>query len=94
MTIVIFIGYTTVFSLLRIIPPLSLRLDTPRIAQFCGIIGVIIYTIFVGPNIPTLRAAIMAGCVILGLFLLRKPHVLESLAIAGILILIKWPYSF
>ena len=93
MTIVIFIGYTTVFCLLRIIPPLSLRLDTPRVAQICGIIGVIIYTIFVGPNIPTLRAAIMASCVILGLFLLRKPHMLESLAIAGILILIKWPYS-
>ncbi|HVN72794.1 MAG TPA: DNA internalization-related competence protein ComEC/Rec2 [Desulfomonilia bacterium] len=92
MTIIFFIGHLAVFSLLRVIPPLSLRLDTPLVAQICGIIGVISYTIFVGPNIPTIRAAIMVCCVVFGFLLLRKPHILESLAVAGIVILLKWPY--
>ena len=93
MAIIMIIGYTVIFSLLRIIPPVSLRLDAPLIAQVGAVIAVVIYTLFVGPNIPTLRAAIMACCVILSFFLHRKPHVLESLAIAGIIILILWPYS-
>ena len=93
MAIIMIIGYTVIFSLLRIIPPVSLRLDAPLIAQVGAVMAVVIYTLFVGPNIPTLRAAIMACCVILSFFLHRKPHVLESLAIAGIIILILWPYS-
>jgi competence protein ComEC len=93
MAIVMIIGYTVIFSILRIIPPVSLRLDAPLLAQVGAVIAVIIYTMFVGPNIPTLRAAIMACCVILSFFQHRKPHVLESLAIAGIIILILWPYS-
>ena len=93
MVVIIFIGYTATFSLLRVIPPLSLRIDTPLAAQMGGIIGVIIYTLFVGPNVPTLRAAIMAISCILALFVLRKSQVLESLAIAGIFILLAWPYS-
>ena len=93
MAIIMIIGYTVIFSLLRIIPPVALRLDAPLIAQVGAVMAVVIYTLFVGPNIPTLRAAIMACCVILSFFLHRKPQVLESLAIAGIIILIFWPYS-
>jgi competence protein ComEC len=93
MAIIMIIGYTVIFSLLRIIPPVGLRLDAPLLAQVGAVIAVVIYTLFVGPNIPTLRAAIMACCVILSFFLNRKPHVLESLSIAGIIILILWPYS-
>jgi competence protein ComEC len=93
MAIIMIIGYTVIFSILRIIPPISLRLDAPLLAQVGAVMAVVIYTLFVGPNIPTLRAAIMACCVILSFFLHRKPHVLESLAIAGIIILILWPYS-
>jgi competence protein ComEC len=93
MAIIMIIGYTVVFSLLRIIPPVSLRIDAPFLAQVGAVTAVVVYTLFVGPNIPTLRAAIMACCVLLSFFLHRKPHVLESLAIAGIIILILWPYS-
>jgi competence protein ComEC len=93
MVIIIFVGYTVTFSLLRFFPPFSLRLDTPLVAQIGGVIAVFIYTIFVGPNVPTMRAAIMAICVILGYFFLRKSHALEGLAVAGIFILLIWPYS-
>ena len=93
MAIIMIIGYTVIFSVLRIIPPVALRLDAPLLAQVGAVMSVVIYTLFVGSNIPTLRAAIMACCVILSFFLHRKPHVLESLAIAGIIILILWPYS-
>ena len=66
MAIIMIIGYTVIFTLLRIIPPVSLRLDAPFLAQVGAVSAVVVYTLFVGPNIPlTLRAAIMACCVIL-----------------------------
>jgi competence protein ComEC len=93
MAIIIFIGYTIAFSILRFLPFITIRIDTPLVAKVCGLIGVVIYTFFVGPIIPTLRAAIMAVSCIAGYLFLRKSHVLESLAIAGIIILSLWPYS-
>jgi competence protein ComEC len=93
MVIIIFIGYTAMFSILRISLPISVRIDTPFAAKIGGLIFVIIYTFFIGPIIPTLRAAIMAICCTSGYLFLRKAHVLESLAVAGIIILSIWPYS-
>jgi competence protein ComEC len=71
----------------------SLRIDAPLIARTGAIIGVAAYTLFVGPHIPTLRAGIMASCVILGFFLKRRAHVLDALSFAGIIVLIFWPHS-
>jgi len=93
MSIIIFICYTLIFLVLRVIPPLSLRIDSPFFARTGAVIGVVLYTYFVGPNIPTLRACIMACCILIGLTLHRKPHILDSLALAGIIILLMWPYS-
>ncbi|MBN2297682.1 MAG: DNA internalization-related competence protein ComEC/Rec2 [Deltaproteobacteria bacterium] len=91
MGIIILMGYGAVFSILRIIPPLSLRLDVPLIAKTGGILFAAAYTIFAGATVPTLRAAVMAGCVLGSLAFSRKANLLESLAFAGILILVVWP---
>ncbi|MCE5276232.1 MAG: DNA internalization-related competence protein ComEC/Rec2 [Syntrophaceae bacterium] len=93
MTIIIFICYSVSYAVLRVLIPVSLRIDTPLAARLCGLIGVIAYTLFVGTNIPTLRASIMTVSCIFSLFFLRKSNVLEGLAIAGILILSLWPRS-
>ena len=93
MGIIIVLGYTLIFTILRFMPPLALRYDTPFIAKTGGLFCAVIYTIFVGATIPTLRALIMASCLIGALAFLRKANLLESLAVAGIIILVFWPVS-
>ncbi len=93
MGIIMFLGYTAVFGVLRLIPPLSLRCDAPFVAKTGGLIAALGYTLFVGATIPTLRAAIMAGCVIGSIAFLRKANLLESLALSGIIIVFLWPAS-
>ncbi len=91
MGIIIFLGYWTVFSLLRIIPPLALRLDVPLAAKTGGVLSAAAYTVFAGATVPTIRAAVMAGCILASLAFSRKADLLESLALAGIIILVLWP---
>jgi len=91
MGIIIFLGYGAVFSLLRIIPPLALRLDTPLVAKTGGVLSAAAYTVFAGATVPAIRAAVMAGCILASLALSRKGNLLESLALAGIMILVVWP---
>ncbi len=93
MGIIIGLGYVLIFTIIRLIPPVSLRYDTPFIAKTGGLFCAVAFTIFVGATIPTLRALIMAGCLIGALAFLRKANLLESLAAAGIIILILWPVS-
>ncbi|HOO36704.1 MAG TPA: DNA internalization-related competence protein ComEC/Rec2 [Deltaproteobacteria bacterium] len=93
MGIIIVLGYVVLFTIVRLIPPLALRYDTPFMAKTGGLVCAFVYTIFVGATIPTLRAMIMASCLIGALAFLRKAYLLESLAVAGIIILIFWPVS-
>lgn len=92
MAIIFFIGYLLVFSVLRILAPFSIKVDTPFWSRIAGIICVVLYAGFIGPVIPSMRAAIMAVCTT-GYFLHRKSNILENLAVAGLAILIVWPYS-
>ncbi|MGC9323715.1 MAG: DNA internalization-related competence protein ComEC/Rec2 [Desulfomonilia bacterium] len=93
MGIIILLGCSLAYALLRLIPPLSLRLDTVQISKIFGLFCTVWYTYFVGAPISTIRAAIMAGVVIGSLLMMRKASILEGLALAGIAILIVWPRS-
>jgi competence protein ComEC len=92
MAIIFCMGHILAFSFLRILAPLSLKLDSPLWSKVFGILCVICYALFIGPIIPSMRAAIMAVCAA-GYFIHRKSNLLENLAAAGILILVIWPYS-
>lgn len=93
MGIVFLIGYAGCFTLLRLLPLLAGRLDSPFIAKLTGFAGVLLYTHFVGGSLPAVRSAIMAACVIVSLMLTRRHHLVESLSLAGILILVWMPRS-
>ena len=93
MGIVFLLGCTISFTLLRIVPQAAARIDTPFAAKLSGLASVAAYTWFVGCSIPALRAAIMAGAVILSLMLTRKGRLLEGLALAGILIVLWMPHA-
>jgi len=91
--IVMLLGYTMIFFIIRAVPALALRCDGPMVSKIAGIACALSYTAFVGPSIPTLRASIMAVSLIGSFLFLRKPDLLEGLAIAGIIILAIWPFS-
>lgn len=93
MGIVFLLGYVVSFTLLRLIPTLAGRLDTPFIAKLTGLAGVLLYAHFVGGSIPAVRSAIMVACIIVSLMLSRRHHLIESLSLAGILILLWMPRS-
>ena len=93
MGLVILLGTMAAFSLLRVIPPIAARLDTPRMARCAGLVGAIVFAWFVGPSIPTLRALIMAAVILGALFFSRRVHLASSLSLAAIVILMLWPLS-
>lgn len=91
--IVILFGYTLCFSVLRIIPFFALRLDTPLVSTLFGVVLAILYAMLVGPYVSVIRSVIMAVCLVLSLVLGRGAGLLTSLAIAGIIILVLFPYD-
>jgi competence protein ComEC len=91
--LVIFFGYLLSFNIIRIIPPLAQRLDTPLVSKAFGLICAIAYGMIVEPSFPTIRALVMA-CIVIGAFMAaRRVNLIDSLAFSGILILAFWPCS-
>ncbi len=93
MGIVFIMGYSLAFMVLRFAATFFHRMDTPFIATMAGITCVILYVLFVGYSAPAVRSAIMAGSIAISLVMTRKTSLLESLALAGIIILILLPHS-
>ncbi|MCD6569392.1 MAG: DNA internalization-related competence protein ComEC/Rec2 [Deltaproteobacteria bacterium] len=91
--LVIMFGYLISFNVLRCIPPIATRLDTPLVAKIIGLLSALLYAGLVGPYIPTIRATIMAMVVVGSLLLTRKNDITNSLAFSGIVILLIWPIS-
>ncbi len=91
--LVILFGYLLSFNIIRIIPPLAQRLDTPLVSKAFGFFCAIAYGMFVEPSFPTIRALVMA-CIVIGAFMAaRRVNLIDALAFSGILILALWPYS-
>lgn len=93
MTVVFLLGYSASFLVMRLLLPVSLRLDTPLAAQIAGLACVLCYTAFVGYSPPAARAAIMVCTAVVFLLMARRPDLIESLAFSGILILLRLPWS-
>lgn len=93
MGIVFLIGYSVVFMIVRCIIPISIRFDTPFMAKSAGLVCVILYTFFVGYSAPALRSAIMVSCFVASFIFIRRPSLIESLALSGTIILLWMPGS-
>jgi ComEC/Rec2-related protein len=91
--LVILFGYLLSFNIIRVIPPLAQRLDTPLVSKAFGLVCAIAYGMFVEPSFPTTRALVMA-CIVIGAFMTtRRVNLIDALAFSGILILAFWPHS-
>ncbi len=91
--LVILFGYLLSFNIIRLIPPLAQRLDTPLVSKAFGLVCAIAYGMFVEPSFPTTRALVMA-CIVIGAFMTaRRINLIDALAFSGIFILVIWPHS-
>ena len=77
--------------LLALWPWLALRVPVPTIALGIGALAGIAYTLLAGAQVPTVRAAIGASIVVIGLMLGRQALSLRLLAAAALLILAMRP---
>ncbi len=78
-------------SLLALWPWLALRVPLPTLALGLGAVAGIAYTLLAGAQIPTVRSAIGASIVVLGMMLGRQALSLRLLAAAAVAILVWRP---
>lgn len=85
----------TLFFLSRLlmaaVPWFALRFPIKKIAAVLAFFGALIYTMVAGMNVPTQRAILMTGIVLLAICLDRSPFSLRLLAFATFVILLFTP---
>lgn len=83
------------YFLLRLLlaawPGLALRLPVPKLAAACALLPAGAYSLVAGGSFPTIRALIMAACLVAALWAGRPYRSLEALALAALLIGLAWP---
>jgi len=80
-------------ALLALIPPLALRYPIKKWAAFAALAGAAFYLLITGATVPTQRAFIMTGVVLLGVLLDRTSISMRMLCWAAVAILAIEPES-
>ena len=78
---------------LALIPPLSLRYDSKKVAAVFAIFMSAVYLVISGAEIPSQRAFIMTFIVLLGVLFSRKAISMRMISWAGLIVLILSPQA-
>ncbi|MBT3360014.1 MAG: ComEC family competence protein [Rhodospirillales bacterium] len=78
---------------LALIPQVALRYPIKKVAAALGIVGALAYALIAGATIPTQRAFLMVGLVLLAVVLDRRGLSIRTVAWAALLILLIQPES-
>jgi competence protein ComEC len=89
--IVMGVGFAVGSAVLRLFPPLLLRMDTRQAAAAAALATGGFYLLLTGAPVPLLRAFAMAALVMLGLFLNRTALSLRTVAAAAALVMLVAP---
>jgi competence protein ComEC len=89
--IVMGVGFVVASALLRLVPPLLLRMDARRAAAAAALATGGFYLVLAGAPVPLQRAFAMASLVMLGLFLDRTALSLRTVAVAAALVMLLAP---
>ncbi|MCG8510166.1 MAG: ComEC family competence protein [Rhodospirillales bacterium] len=87
---IVFFGLRAGFAL---IPPLALKHPIKKIAAAIAIVGALAYALIAGATVPTQRAFLMIGLVLLAVLLDRRGLSIRTVAMAAMIILIVQPES-
>ncbi len=86
-----------VFALIRyglaLIPPVSLRVNTKKVAAYVTFAVALFYLILSGANVATTRAFLMVSILLGAVMLDRRALTLRSVAVAAVLLLVWQPES-
>ena len=82
-----------VLKLLALSPILALRWPLLVISAGAGAVAGIVYTLFTGAEVPTVRACIAAVLILLGIALGREALTLRLVATGALAVLLLWPES-
>ncbi|MFQ5481011.1 MAG: DNA internalization-related competence protein ComEC/Rec2 [Thermodesulfobacteriota bacterium] len=91
--ILAYFSYTIIMSLLKLSPFLALRINIKKTALLTSLLPVLGYGLLAGFSRPTERAVIMAVALILAVFMDRGKNYYNTLALAGLIILVLSPGS-
>jgi competence protein ComEC len=78
---------------LVLIPPLALRLPTKKIAALIALLGAVGYLLLSGAPVPTQRACVMTGLMLLAVMADRNPFSMRLAAVAALAVLASQPES-
>lgn len=76
---------------LALIPVIALRYPIKKIAAFAALMVAIFYCLMAGATVPTVRAVLMAGVVLVAVMLDRRALTLRMVALAATIILLYQP---
>lgn len=78
---------------LALVPNIALRYPTRKWAAWAALLGAIGYFLISGMSVPTLRAMVMTGIVLLAILLDRQPISMRLVAIAAFIVMALRPES-
>jgi competence protein ComEC len=78
-------------ALLALIPPLALRYPTKKWSAFGALVAIFIYMLLSGATVPSRRAFVMTGLVLLAVLVDRLSLSARAIAYAAILIMLMTP---
>ena len=84
-------GYLALRLVLAAWPALALRFAVPKLAAFGAFIPCLAYAVLASGGAPTLRALVMAACLVGALFLDRPYRPAGALAFAALILGLAWP---
>lgn len=79
--------------LMALWPRMALYLPIKKIAALFALCGIVFYTFLVGANVPTQRALMMTGLVLIAIMADRSPFTLRIVVIAALVVLLISPES-
>ena len=77
--------------LMATFPAFALRHPIKKYAAVIALAGALFYTVLAGAPVPTVRATIMTGIVLIAVLLDRTPFSIRTVALAAMAVLIFWP---
>lgn len=80
-------GFTALF------PWFALRFSTKKVAAVTAMLAAFAFTAFVGASIPSMRAALMTGVVMIAIMLDRQAFTMRLVALSALVILALFPES-
>ncbi|MCZ7584315.1 MAG: DNA internalization-related competence protein ComEC/Rec2 [Deltaproteobacteria bacterium] len=81
------------FALMRLSPRLLLAVNAIKVSAALSLGAALVYCVIAGAHVPAVRATVMIAVLLGAILVDRQRDLLSALALAAVLILLRWPLS-